>query len=179
MWLTRVFVQRPALVFVLIAFITVAGSIALATLTEQQFPDIDLPTVSVSVSYPGASPTEMRDTIARPIEDALAGAPDLSVINTTVLQGSASISAVFNLGADQNASLVEVQRRVQAASSQLPTDLRAPTISTFDPSESTVVTLAVSSHSLSPAGLSDLVTNQLAPTLGQVDGVANVNASGT
>jgi hydrophobic/amphiphilic exporter-1 (mainly G- bacteria), HAE1 family len=179
MWLTRLFVQRPALVFVMIAFILVSGSIALATLTEQQFPDIDLPTVTVSVSYPGASPTEMRDTIVRPIEDALAGAPDLSVINTTVLQGAATISAIFNLTADQNASLVEVQRRVQSASSQLPTDLRAPTISTFNPGESTVVTLAVSSRSLSAAGLSDLVNNQLVPTLGQVDGVANVNASGT
>src|SRR5579864_8758837 len=101
MWLTRLFVQRPALVFVMIAFVTVAGLIALFNLTQQQFPNIDFPTVTIHVTYSGASPTEMRDTIARPIEDALAGTPDLQVINTTVLQGSARISAVFNLNADQ------------------------------------------------------------------------------
>jgi HAE1 family hydrophobic/amphiphilic exporter-1 len=161
MWLTRLFVQRPALVFVMIVFITIAGVISYLNITEQQFPNVDLPTVTVQVNYPGASPTEMRDNIARPIEDQIAGAPNLNVINTTVLQGRATISAVFNLGADVNTSLVEVQRRVQAAQSQLPSDLRSPTISTVDPGQSTVVTLGVASRTYSVAGLSDLVNNQI------------------
>ncbi len=179
MWLTRLFVQRPALVFVMIVFITIAGVISYLNITEQQFPNVDLPTVTVQVNYPGASPTEMRDNIARPIEDQIAGAPDLNVINTTVLQGRATISAVFNLGADVNTSLVEVQRRVQAAQSQLPSDLRSPTISTVDPGQSTVVTLGVASRSYSVPGLSDLVNNQIIPILEQVDGVGFVNANGT
>ena len=179
MWLTRLFVQRPALVFVMIVFISIAGIISYLTITQQQFPNVDLPTVTVQVNYPGASPTEMRDNIARPIEDQIAGAPDLNVINTTVLQGRATISAVFNLGANVNTSLVEVQRRVQAAQSQLPTDLRSPTISTVDPGQSTVVTLGVASRTYSVAGLSDLVNNQIIPILEQVDGVGFVNANGT
>jgi hydrophobic/amphiphilic exporter-1 (mainly G- bacteria), HAE1 family len=179
MLLTRLFVRRPALVFVMIAFVTIAGCIALKALTQQQYPNIDLPTITVQVRYPGASPSEMRDAIVRPLEDNIAGAPDLSVINTTVLQGAASISAVFNLGADVNSSLVEVQRRVQATESLLPTDLKAPTISTFDPSESTVVSLGVSTRSLTQGALSDLVTNQIIPALEQVDGVGFVNANGT
>lgn len=179
MWLTRLFVQRPALVFVMIVFVTIAGIIAYFNLTQQQFPNVDLPTVTVNVNYPGASPTEMRDAIARPIEDQLAGASNLNVINTTVLQGRATIAAVFNLGADVNTALVQVQQRVQAAQSQLPTDLRAPTISTVDPSESTVVTLGVASRSYSVAGLSDVVNNQIIPVLDQVDGVGFVNANGT
>jgi HAE1 family hydrophobic/amphiphilic exporter-1 len=179
MWLTRLFVQRPALVFVMIAFVTIAGLLALKNLTEQQYPNFDLPTITVQVRYPGASPSEMRDAIARPIEDNIAGAPDLSVINTTVLQGAATISAVFNLGADSNSSLVEVQRRVQASESLLPTDLKAPTISVFDPSESTVVSLGISTHSLTSGALSDLVTNQIIPAVEQVDGVGAVTANGT
>jgi len=179
MWLTRLFVQRPALVFVMIVFITIAGVISYLTITQQQFPNVDLPTITVQVNYPGASPTEMRDNIARPIEDQIAGAPNLNVINTTVLQGRATISAVFNLGADVNTSLVEVQRRVQAAQSQLPTDLRSPTISTVDPGQSTVVTLGIASRTYSIAGLSDLVNNQIIPILEQVDGVGYVNSNGT
>jgi HAE1 family hydrophobic/amphiphilic exporter-1 len=179
MWLTRLFVQRPALVFVMIVFVTVAGAISYLTITQQQFPNVDLPTITVQVNYPGASPTEMRDNIVRPIEDQIAGASNLNVINTTVLQGRATISAVFNLGADPNASLVDVQRRVQAAQSQLPTDLRTPTISTVDPGQSTVVTLGVASRTYSVAGLSDLVNNQIIPIIEQVDGVGFVNANGT
>jgi len=179
MGLTRLFVQRPALVFVMIVFVTIAGSIAFFFLPQQQFPNTNLPTVSVQVNYPGASPTEMRDNIARPLEDAIAGAPNLNVLNTTVLQGRATISAVFNINASQEASLVEVQRRVQGALSQLPSDLRAPTISTYDPSQSTVVTLAVAGRSYSAAGLSDVVNNQIVPALDQVPGVSNVSANGT
>jgi HAE1 family hydrophobic/amphiphilic exporter-1 len=179
MWLTRLFVHRPALVFVMIAFVTVGGAIAFANLTQQQFPNIDLPTITVQVNYTGASPTEMRDNIVRPIEDQIAGAPDLNVINTTIRQGSATISAVFNLDANQTNAEVEVQRRVQAAQSLLPTDLRSPTISTVDPGESTVVSLAASSRSYTLAGLSDIVTNQVIPALEQVDGVGFVTANGT
>jgi HAE1 family hydrophobic/amphiphilic exporter-1 len=179
MWLTRLFVHRPTLVFVMIAFVTVGGVIAYRNLTQQQFPNIDLPTVTVQVEYTGASPTEMRDNIVRPIEDQIAGAPDLNVINSTIRQGSATISAVFNLDANQTTSEVEVQRRVQAAESLLPTDLRAPTISTIDPGEATVVSLAASSHAYSLSGLSDVVTNQVVPALEQVPGVGFVTANGT
>jgi HAE1 family hydrophobic/amphiphilic exporter-1 len=179
MWLTRLFVARPSLVVVLIAFVAVAGMIGLSTITQQQFPNIDLPTVTINVNYTGASPTEMRDDIVRPIEDSIAGAPDLTSLNATVLQGRATISAVFNLGADSTTSLVEIQRRVQSAQSQLPTDLRAPEISTFDPGESTVVTLAAASRSLSEASLSDVVVNQIVPAIEQVDGVGNVDSNGS
>ncbi|HVA36151.1 MAG TPA: efflux RND transporter permease subunit [Candidatus Dormibacteraeota bacterium] len=179
MWLTRLFVSRPTLVFVMLAFVTIAGLISYKTLVQQQFPNVELPTVTVSVSYPGASPTSMRDNIVRPIEDQLAGAPDLNVINTTIQQGRATISAVFNLGASKVVSLQEVERRVQAAQSQLPNDLQTPTIQTFDPGEPTVVFLGVTAKSYSEAGLSQLIQNNVIPAVEQVPGVANVNAYGT
>ena len=179
MWLTRLFVNRPALVFVMIAFVTVGGVIAFLNLTQQQFPNIDLPTVSIQVNYPGASPSEMRDSIVRPIEDSIAGAADLNVINSTVLQGRANISAVFNLTTDQTTALVEVQQRLQAAQSQLPTDLRTPTISSNNPGESEVVSLAVRSNAYNLAGLSDIVNNRIIPAFEQIDGVGTVGANGT
>jgi len=178
MWLTRLFVNRPTLVFVMLAFVTIAGLISYKTLVFQQFPNVDLPTITVSVNYPGASPTEMRDDIVRPIEDQLAGAPDLQVINTTIQQGRAVISAVFALGANKIVSLQEVERRVQAAQSQLPTDLTTPTIQTFDPGEPTVVFLGVTAKSYSKAGLSQLIQNSIIPAIEQDPGVANVNAYG-
>ena len=178
MWLTRAFVARPTLIAVLIALVSVAGFISLRTLTQQQFPNVDIPTVNVSVSYPGASTSEMRDAIVRPLEDQLAGAPDLDHLDTSIQQGRASITAAFALGSDKNSDLVEVQRRVQSAEHQLPTDLQAPVVSTFVPSQATVVTLNVLSYQLTPNDLSALVTNKIVPAIEQVPGISNVNPIG-
>jgi hypothetical protein len=112
--ITQLFVNRPPLVFVLIALIALAGSFALATLVQQQFPNIDFPTINTSVSYPGASPSELRDSVVRPIEDAIAGAPDLDHINTSIQQNQASISATFTLDSNQTTDLTEVQDRLQS-----------------------------------------------------------------
>jgi hydrophobic/amphiphilic exporter-1 (mainly G- bacteria), HAE1 family len=178
MWPTRLFVLRPALVFVSLALIAVAGAIALMTIVQQQFPNIDFPTITVRASYPGGSTTDIRDAVVRPIEDAIAGAPDLDHINTTVQQGQATISAVFSLNSNKTTDLVQVQRRLLVAQSQLPSDMPAPTVGTFDPAEATILTIGLSSPSLTAGELSAIVTNNIVPDLEQVDGVSNVNVGG-
>jgi hydrophobic/amphiphilic exporter-1 (mainly G- bacteria), HAE1 family len=177
--LTQLFVNRPPLVFVAISVVVLLGAYALATLVQQNFPNIDFPTVSVSVSYPGASPSELRDAVVRPIEDAIAGAPNLDHINTSIQQNQATISATFTLESDQTTDLTEVQDRVQTARSALPVDLPAPSTRTFDPAQATIVTLAVTSKSLTVPALSAIVTNNIVPALEQVPGVSNVGANGT
>jgi HAE1 family hydrophobic/amphiphilic exporter-1 len=179
MWPTRLFVSRPALVFVALALIAVAGAIALTTIVQQQFPNIDFPTIGIRASYPGGSTTQIRDAIVRPIEDAIAGAPDLDHINTTVQQGQATITAVFSLTSNKTTDLVQVQRRLLVAQAQLPSDMPAPTAGTFDPAQATIVTLGVSSRSLSPGALSAIVTNNIVPDIEQVDGISNVNVGGS
>jgi hydrophobic/amphiphilic exporter-1 (mainly G- bacteria), HAE1 family len=179
MGLTQLFVRRPTLAAVALAVIALIGSVAYATLVKQQFPNIDFPTVSVRLSYPGGSPSEIRDAIVKPMEDAIAGAPNLDFLTSSIQQGQASITARFLLSSDKTTDLVEVERRVQSTRGVLPTDLNPPFIGSFDPSEANVVTLQAGSSSLSRASLSAIVTNDIVPKLEQVDGVANVNAGGT
>lgn len=179
MWLTRVFLQRPTLVLVLIAVIFIAGIISLQNLVSQQFPNIEKPIISVRVNYPGASTTEMRDSIVVPIENQIAGTPDLETIDSTVQAGAASITSTFTLTSDAYTDLVYVQRALQQAARYLPTSLVPPTINLSNPSESVVVTLGVTSKSLSPSALSLILTGVLVPDLEQVDGVSNVIAYGT
>jgi hydrophobic/amphiphilic exporter-1 (mainly G- bacteria), HAE1 family len=179
MWPTRLFVYRPTLVFVALALLGVAGAVSLVTIVQQQFPNIDFPTITVRASYPGGSTTQIRDAIVKPIEDAIAGAPNLDHINTTVQQGQATISAVFELTSNKTTDLVQVQQRLLLAQANLPTDLPAPTVGTFDPAEATVITLGVSSPTLAPGTLSAIVTNDIVPDLEQVDGISNVNVGGS
>ncbi len=179
MFLTRLFVRQPSLVVVACALVLIAGVIAVMGLVQQNFPNVDFPVVQVQLSYPGASTTEIRDAIVKPVEDAIAGAPDLDHLATQIEQGQATVTATFTLGSNQTSDLVEVQRRVQSTRSQLPTDLSAPKVRTFDPSQATIATLAVTSPSLNAAQLSAVITNEIVPEIEQVDGVANVNANGT
>jgi HAE1 family hydrophobic/amphiphilic exporter-1 len=179
MWLTSLFVRRPTLVFVLLALILVAGSLAWSTLVRQQFPNVSQPTISVAVNYNGASPTVMRDSIVKPIEDQIAGQPDLQTLSSTIQGGSATISATFTLTSDVNTDLVNVQKAITSASKNLPTTLTAPTVSVRDPSESVVVVLSLSSSSLTASQLSLITTGRIIPAIEQVTGVSNVTAGGS
>jgi HAE1 family hydrophobic/amphiphilic exporter-1 len=178
MWFTRLFVQRPTLVMVFLSLVLLGGSIAGFNLVKQQLPNYDVPSIQVLLTYSGASTTEMRDAIVRPLEDQIAGAPDLSYIETSIQPGQASIVAVFSLTSDQNTDLVQVQGRVQNSLHQLPNDLPTPQISIYNPSEAVVVSLAASSSTLSLGDLSAIVTNTIVPALEQVPGVSYVQENG-
>ena len=179
MSLTRLFVQRPTLVTVFLALVLLAGSIAGLSLVQQQFPNTDVPSIQVLVSYPGASTTEMRDAIVRPLEDQLAGSPNLDHLETAIQPGQASVVAVFQLSSDQNDDLVQVQGRVQNAQHSLPNDVQTPQISIYNPSEAVVVSLALRSRALAPGDLSSLTINKIVPELEQIPGVSYVQENGT
>jgi hydrophobic/amphiphilic exporter-1 (mainly G- bacteria), HAE1 family len=175
---TRLFVERPTLVTVFLALVLLAGTLAGVRLVKQQLPNYDVPSIQVLLTYSGASTTEMRDTIVRPLEDQIAGAPNLSYIETSIEPGQASIVAVFSLTSDENTDLVQVQGRVQNSLHQLPTDLPTPQISIYNPAEAVVVSLAASSSTLSLGQLSEIVTNDVVPALEQVPGVSFVQENG-
>jgi hydrophobic/amphiphilic exporter-1 (mainly G- bacteria), HAE1 family len=178
MWLTSIFIRRPTLVTVLLALVLLGGTISAITLVKQQFPNYDVPTIQISLTYPGGSTTEIRDAIVRPIEDQIAGAPDLQAIETAIQPGQATIVARFTLTSDQNADLVQVQGRVQNAQRQLPSDLQTPQITIYDPSQAVVVSLTATSSSLAPGDLSALVTNKIVPAIEQVPGISFVEVNG-
>lgn len=179
MWLTKLFVSRPPLVTVLLCLVLIAGIAAGSTLVAQQFPSADVPSVQVLLSYPGASTTEMRDAVVRPLEDQLAGTPNLENLQTSIQPGQASIVSVFTLDSNKNDDLVQIQGRVQNATHSLPNNIQAPQISLYNPSEAVVVSLLLSSRSLSTGDLSSLATNKMIPSLEQLPGVSYIQANGT
>jgi hydrophobic/amphiphilic exporter-1 (mainly G- bacteria), HAE1 family len=178
MQITRLFVQRPTLVTVFVLLTLLAGGIASVALVKQQFPNYDVPTIQVLAIYTGASTSELRDAIVRPLEDQIAGAPNLDTMESNIQPGQATIVARFTLGSDVNTDLVQVQGRVQNAQRQLPTDLQTPQVTIYDPSEAVVVSLVASSRSLQPGALSSVVTNRIVPALEQIPGVSYVVENG-
>jgi HAE1 family hydrophobic/amphiphilic exporter-1 len=155
-----------------------AGVLSTLTIVKQLFPNVDQPTVSISVTYNGASVTEMRDNIVAPIEQNLAGTQDLQTFSSTIQQGQATIAATFTLTSDQATDLALTQKALQAAERELPTNLTPPTIGIRDPSESTIVTLGLFSTRLSPGQLSLYADNVIVPRIEQVSGVSYASVGG-
>ncbi|MGA3038200.1 MAG: efflux RND transporter permease subunit [Vulcanimicrobiaceae bacterium] len=178
MSLTRLFVNRPTLVFVIIALMTFAGIVSTTVIVKQLFPNTSQPTVSINVQYNGASVTEMRDNIVQPIEQQLAGTTDLQTMNSTVQQGTATIVAVYYLGSDIATDVALTQKAIQAAEKELPTNIQPPTLQIRDPSQSVVVSFGVFSPKLSIGQLSLLVDNVIVPRIQQIKGVSNVQVGG-
>jgi HAE1 family hydrophobic/amphiphilic exporter-1 len=176
--LTRLFVARPTLVFVLVALMSFAGVVSTKTIVKQLFPDTSQPTVTISVQYNGASVPEMRDNIVAPIEQQLAGTTDLQTIQSVVQQGQASISAIFYLGSDPATNLALTEKAIQAASKQLPINITPPVVSIRDPSESTVLTLALYSDKFSAGQLSLYADNVIIPRIQQVPGISYASVGG-
>jgi HAE1 family hydrophobic/amphiphilic exporter-1 len=176
--LTRLFIQRPTLVFVIIALMMFAGILSMTTIVKELYPNVSQPTVSISVSYNGASVTEMRDNIVQPIEQTLAGTTDLQTYNSVVQQGQASITAIFDINSDTATDLALTNKAIQAAEKYLPTNISPPTVNLRDPTQSNVLTLALYSRKLSLSRLALYATNVIAPQFEQIPGVSYVNVGG-
>lgn len=176
--LTRLFIKRPTLVFVIIALMTFAGILSASTIVKELYPNVTQPTVTISVDYNGASVTEMRDNIVQPIEQNLAGTLDLQTFNSVVQQGTARITAIFDLASDTATDLALVNKDIQAAEKFLPTNITPPTVNLQDPTQSVVVTLALYSQKLSLSRLALYAVNVIAPQIEQVPGISFVNVGG-
>jgi HAE1 family hydrophobic/amphiphilic exporter-1 len=176
--LTRLFLKRPTLAFVFVIVTLLAAIYALQNLIVQQSPNSDLPTVSISASYSGASTTELRDEIALPLENALAGAPNLDHLDTTIQSGAVSITATFILGTPDTENIANVEKALQSAQKQLPSDLTAPSIRVADPSQPNVVSVALLSKKYNESDLAAIANNSIVPAVEQYPGVSSVGIYG-
>src|SRR2546426_11921800 len=123
--LSKFFIDRPIFATVLSVVITLTGGIALYFLPIAQYPRITPPSVSVSISYPGANAQVVADTIAAPIEQQVTGVPGMLYMSSqSANDGSYSLSVTFDVSVDLNTALVMVQNRVALAMPLLPSPVQ-------------------------------------------------------
>src|SRR5215204_5650965 len=124
------FINRPIFASVLSVVITLTGALALLNLPVAQYPEISPPSVSVSISYPGASAQVVADTVAAPIEQQVNGVPGMLYMSSQMgNDGSYQLSVTFDVDVDLSTALVMVQNRVTLAMPLLPTPVPNQVIS--------------------------------------------------
>ncbi|MEN6627759.1 MAG: efflux RND transporter permease subunit [Candidatus Sumerlaeia bacterium] len=137
------FIDRPVFASMIILALVVIGGAALRGLGVDRLPSIDMPTVSVRTSLPGASPEEIEMECAEPIEEAVNTVDGIDELRSTSRAGSTFVSATFKLERDIETAAQDVRDRVSQAGRDLPDDATPPAISKFDNDSRPVLTLAL------------------------------------
>ncbi|MBX4999319.1 efflux RND transporter permease subunit [Rhizobium lentis] len=171
-------IRNPVPSILLFVMLAVGGLLAFKQLPIQNFPDMDLPTITVTATLDGAAPTQLETEVARTIEDSLASLSYLDHITTTITDGTVTINVSFELEKDSETALNEVRNAVDSVKGDLPAQMESPSVTKVTVQSSALVTYAIRSTALNETELSWFVDNDLTKALLSVPGVGQVNRIG-
>ncbi|HRN84862.1 MAG TPA: efflux RND transporter permease subunit, partial [Hyphomicrobium sp.] len=174
-----VFIRRPILAMVVNLLVIIAGIAAVQNIEIRELPDVDRPVVTVSSSFPGASPESMDAQVTAIIESAVARVQGVTGITSNSSYGSSRVSIEFSTTTDMQVAAMDVRDAVASVARQLPNDMdQEPRVMKADADASPIIRMAVASDTLSESELTDLVENVIEDRLAAVDGVAAANSYG-
>ncbi len=177
MRLSELSIRRPIYVAVLFLLITILGLLGLRSLQSELMPKFTPPTMNVSVVYPGASPTEVENSLTRKIEDALSSLQGIESMRSFSFEGMAMVFVSFRYGTDIDKAMTDAGNRIAANKMQFPLSALSPVINKITVDDKAVMTLALRSD-LESGDFSDLVRQRIIPELLSIPGVAKVDAIG-
>lgn len=171
-------IRSPIPAIMLFILLSIAGLLAFKSMAVQDFPDIDLPTVTVSAVLDGTAPAQMETEVARKIEDAVASLQGVRHIVTDVRDGTVSINVWFELEKNSAEAMDDVRNAVARVRADLPGEMRDPSITKSSTNGRAVLTLTAASERLDQTDLSWFVDNAVAKRLLAVPGVGGVHRLG-
>ena len=171
-------IRNPLAAVMLFVMMTFAGIVAFLGMKVQKYPDIGLPTVILSTSLPGASPTALETDVARKIENSIASLQGLRHITTKIQDGAVTMTVEFRLEKPVQEAIDDVRSAVQSVRAELPADLRDPVIQKLDLASQPILAFTVSSTRLDSEALSWFIDYEISRTLLAVKGVGSVNRVG-
>ena len=176
------FIDRPIFAWVVALFICLIGAISIPLLAVAQYPIIAPPSISISTSYPGASPENLYNSVTRLIEEELNGASGiLNFESTSDLLGQVEITANFVPGTDTGAASVEVQNRIKRVEARLPRAVIQQGILVEEASSAVlqIITLRSTDGSLDEIGLGDFMIRNVLGEIRRIPGVGRATLYST
>ena len=175
---TDLFIRRPVLATVVSLLILLIGLRAFFDLPIRQYPRLENTVITVSTSYPGASPELMQGFITQPIEQAVATAEGIDYMTSSSTQGTSTVSAYIRLNYDPNRAMTDVMAKVQQVKYLIPKESNDPVITKTTGQTTDVMYIGFASTALSGAAITDYLGRVVQPLLATVDGVANAEVLG-
>ncbi|MGA0602742.1 efflux RND transporter permease subunit [Caulobacter sp. KR2-114] len=171
-------IRNPTPVAVLFIALVVAGLFSYFQLPVKNFPNVEFPAVSVTVTRSGAAPAEMETQVARPIENALSGLSNVVTIASSVNQGESTTVIQFELGQDLQKATDDVRSKVDQTRAELPRDVDPPIVQRLEIDDQPIISYAVVAPNMSEQDLSWFIDNTLTRVLQARPGVAQVSRVG-
>ena len=176
--LTDVCLRRPVLAWMMMFGTILFGIISITRIGISQFPDVDNPIISVSISWPGASPEDVETgCLINPLEDAMSQVTGVITMTSSAKVGTARVSATFDLSRDIDLALQDTQAKIAQTQRQLPTSAMVPVVSKSNPDDQPIITVGVSGP-YSRQLLADVARYQVEDMLETVPGVGQVQMMG-
>ena len=171
-------IKNPIPASMLFFMLTLAGLFSFSQMKVQNFPDLDVPNITVSASLPGAAPNQLENDVARVIENSLASLQGIKHITTKVQDGAVTITTEFRIEKNTQEALDDVRSAVAKVRGDLPADLREPIINKVELAGGAVLAYTVSSDKMDAEAISWFVENDISKLLLSVRGVGAINRVG-
>lgn len=174
--ISKFFIHRPIFSIVLSLLITLAGILSFFNLPIEQYPDITPPQIQITLPYPGASAQTVADTVAAPLEDQINGVEKMIYMySESAATGNLSLNVFFELGADIDQSLNNVQDRVDLALSQLPEEPQREGVLVRKQTPTILLLIAIEDkeNRYDELFVNNYATIHIADTLQRLPGVSN------
>ncbi|MEC1614836.1 surfactin resistance protein SrfP [Bacillus mojavensis] len=163
-------------VWLMTIIVTAAGLYAGMNMKQESIPDVNMPYLTISTTYPGATPSQVADEVTKPVEQAVQNLDGVSVVTSTSYENASSVMIEYDYEKDMDKAKTETAEALENVS--LPDDAKDPDISRYSLNSFPILTLSVSSDSDNLQELTKQVEDSLVSKLEGIEGVASVQVSG-
>ena len=177
MTITELAIKRPTLVVVVFTVLAVLGLFGYSQLNYELLPKMDIPVVTITTVYPGASPYEVENNVSKVIEDAVSGIDRIDNVRSTSFEGMSLVIIEFKQDANIDFVVQDASRKVNAILAQLPTDAKQPTVSKIAFDEIPVLRMGVTSR-MDSREFYQFMKDRIQPRISKIAGVAQVALTG-
>ncbi|WP_207427409.1 efflux RND transporter permease subunit [Pedobacter sp. SYSU D00535] len=177
MKIAEISIKRPTIVVVLFTVLSLLGFISYKSLNYEMLPKFSPSVVSVVTIYPGASPSEVENTVTKKVEDAVSSMENIKKITATSYESLSLVTIQLKTGTNVDISMNDAQRKVNSILAELPDDVEAPSVNKFSLDDLPIITMSATAK-MDDAQFFDLIENRIVPTISRVEGVAQVNIIG-
>ncbi|MBP2637278.1 MAG: acriflavin resistance protein [Firmicutes bacterium] len=177
MKLTEISVKRPVFATVMILALVVLGLVSYISLPVDQYPNVEMPVVAVTVQYSGAAPEQVEAKVTKEIEEAVSEVAGVDHVTSTISEGVSTTVIQFTMETNADAAAQNVRDKLGGVQANLPDGAKAPIIARFDPADTPIISIAVTGD-VSQRELTVLAEDVITKRLKAVNGVASVDVKG-
>lgn len=178
MTLTELSIKRPSFIIVIFTILIGGGLLSYNQLSYELLPDFSPPIITVTTTYPGASPATVESQISKPLEDGLSGLENISEVTAFSLDNASMILLEFKHSANMDEAMQDVERKINTIVNALPESANTPVLAKIEPNAAPVLQVSAIAKNMDERDFMELMEDQILPQIKQTKGLAEIQVIG-